>query len=72
MKITDYDDKNVILKGVKVLKETEKALLVESKETGEEHWMPKSQIHDDSDVFQDEDEGDMIVSKWLANEKNLL
>lgn len=54
-----------------VIYETEDALLVdfESKEI----WIPKSQIHNDSEIFSIEDgEGVLIIPEWLAKEKDML
>lgn len=50
---------------------TEKALLVVI--AGEEHWMPRSQIHDDSEVWDDmnNDEGKLVITQWIAEQKGL-
>jgi hypothetical protein len=47
--------------------ETEKALHVVSPslENGKT-WVPKSQISNDSEVFELGDKGTLVVSKWLA------
>lgn len=55
---------------VKVTKETDKALLCVIE--GKEVWMPKSQIHEDSKVFKEGDEGTLTVSEWIATEKGLV
>lgn len=47
------------------LRETEKAILFKQ-EDGEEYWVPKSQIHDDSEVWKEGDEGILIVTEWFA------
>lgn len=60
----------VTLHGVTAKKETEKALLCVIDD--EEHWIPKSHIHDDSEVYEEGQEGDLVVSEWIANEKGLL
>lgn len=41
---------------------------------GEEIWMPKSQISDDSEVYDGDmnSEGTLIVTRWIAEQKNLL
>lgn len=54
------------------IRETDKALLVQTE--GEELWIPKSQIHDDSEVFDAEDnnEGLLAIPEWLAEEKGIL
>lgn len=35
-------------------------------------WIPKSQIHDDSDVYEGDQEGEIIIPEWLAEEKGLI
>jgi hypothetical protein len=55
----------------KVLRETDKAILFENIDD-EQLWVPKSVIHDDSEVWADADdkrEGELIVKQWWA-EKN--
>jgi hypothetical protein len=52
------------------LKQTEKALLVEI--DGEQHWIPQSQVDDDSEVYKEGDEGTLVVSEWIATEKGLV
>lgn len=46
-------------------RETEKAILVEGGD-GEETWIPKSQIDDDSEVYKKDTEGDLVISEFLA------
>lgn len=55
---------------VEALKETEAALLVAI--DGEEHWIPKSQIHDDSEVWAEGDTGTLAITQWLATQKKLV
>ena len=50
--------------------ETDKAILVEI--GGEEHWIPQSQILDDSQVWRKGDEGELVVTEWIAIEKELV
>lgn len=49
-----------------------KALLCEL-ETGEERWIPKSVIHDDSEVYDaaDNAEGELVVQGWFADKEGL-
>jgi len=55
----------------KVLRGTELALLVEL-ETGETVWIPKSVIHDDSEVYdEDSAEGEVVVQEWWAKKEGL-
>lgn len=50
--------------------ETERAILVEIE--GEKVWVPKSQIHDDSEVYSKRSGGGvLIVSRWWAEQKGL-
>jgi len=59
----------------KAIRETGKAVLVQLDDEfdpfGEpqEIWIPKSVIHDDSEVYQEDTEGEIIVFSWWA-EKN--
>ena len=57
---------------VTVLQETPKALRIVIE--GEEKWVPKSVIHDDSDVFDGDENGTgtLIVKSWWAKKEGLL
>lgn len=50
-------------------RETPKALLVEVE--GEEKWVPKSLIHDDSEVYREGDAGTLVVPLWWAEKEGL-
>lgn len=39
--------------------------------SGREAWVPKSQIHDDSEVWEDGKEGTLVVSIWFAEKEHL-
>lgn len=64
------------------IKETDKALLIrvdepsddaqEYVERGEETWLPKSQIHDDSEVYGEGHSGTIVISKFFARQKEWL
>lgn len=61
---------------VRVEKATEKALLVR-RTLGNElpDWIPKSQIDKESEISHDAEEGDegtLIVSEWIADQKGWL
>lgn len=51
---------------------TAKALLV-ALDSGGKHWIPRSVIHDDSDVFDEVDanEGEVVVKTWWAEKEGL-
>ena len=70
MVVDEYDEKHVKIGGVSVVKETEKAFLVEA--YGEQIWLPKSQMHQDSDDLAEGEIGTIIISKWIARQKELI
>jgi hypothetical protein len=47
----------------KAIKQTDKALLVRLG-SGREFWVPQSVITDDSEVYREGDEGELIVESW--------
>ena len=55
---------------VEALRDTKKALLC--KIDGQELWVPKSQIHDDSEVWEVGHEGKLVVTEWWAMQKGLV
>lgn len=59
-----------VFKNVVCTTETLKAILV--KIEGKEYWIAKSQIDDDSEVYQDGDEGKLIIKTWLAEKLGLV
>ena len=46
--------------------------MIEFDEYGATMWVPQSHIHDDSDVSKKGDVGEIVISRWLANQKDLL
>lgn len=56
---------------VKVIAETEMAILVDF-DDDVQHWVPRSQIHEDSEVQSKGDEGDLDVTAWWADKTGLL
>lgn len=61
------NEETIDIADARCIKETEKALLCEI--DGKQEWVPKSQIHDDSEVYQEGDEGHLVVSEWIAKQK---
>jgi hypothetical protein len=54
----------------KIIKETERAVLVKSDELPDgEMWIPQSQVHEDSEVWCEGDEGPMIITEWFAKKE---
>ena len=56
--------------GAECLRETDRALLVRLRD-GTEEWFPKSVIHDDSEVFEPGQEGEIVVQGWFARKAGL-
>lgn len=51
---------------------TDKAILVFIEEFDEEFWLPSSQVHDDSEVYDGCDVGEtgnLVVTNWIAEQK---
>lgn len=57
-----------------VKRSTEKALLVYIPDLDENRWIPRSVVHDDSEVFDDEEnnKGTLVVEDWFAEKENLV
>lgn len=52
------------------IRETDKAVLFEIE--GEETWIPKSVIHEDSEVWKaDQSAGTLVVAGWWAEKNGL-
>jgi Ser-tRNA(Ala) deacylase AlaX len=54
---------------VTCLSETAKAILVSV--AGKALWIPKSVLHDDSEVWKAGDEGVLVVNEWWAEREGL-
>ncbi len=56
----------------KALFDTGSALRIEIE--GNSYWIPHSQIHVDSEIFDAEDnsEGKLVISEWIAQKKGLI
>ena len=62
-----------------VIRKTPRAIVVEvdcpsdgadaDLSSGDEILIPDSQVHDDSELYQLGDEGDLVISQWLARQK---
>lgn len=55
-----------------VVAETDLAICVELEGHDDEVWIPKSQISDDSEIWQKGDEGELVVNKWFAEKEGLV
>lgn len=55
----------------KVVGATDKALRVEVEDMGT-IWVPRSVIHDDSEVYDEGHEGELVVKRWFAEKEGLI
>ena len=62
-------DGNIVIEDATCDIETDNALRVHAPDLEGDQWVPKSQIHDDSEVYKAGGSGDLIVSEWIAKEK---
>jgi hypothetical protein len=49
--------------------ETPRAICVRPSGKGNAFWVPKSVIHDDSEVYKDGTEGTLVVKDWYAEKE---
>lgn len=56
----------------RVVHETDRAILVELEEMQENRWIPKSCVHDDSEAWQEGDEGELVLHEWFARKEGLV
>lgn len=62
-------ENEVVVEDSHVLRESEKAVLCDVSEVGEQ-WIPKSQITTNSEVWKPgQERGDLAVTKWFARER---
>jgi hypothetical protein len=59
----------ITLEDVECVKETERALLCII--DGNEFWVPKSVVDDDSEVYAVGHEGKLVVHEWFAEKEGL-
>ena len=61
----------VEIDGCQCLRATDKAILVRIQDDLE-LWIPQSVVHDDSEVWKEDDEGTLIVAGWFAEKNGLV
>lgn len=59
----------VTIRDALVKVKTQKAILVDV--DGEDYWIPLSQVDEESEVFEKGDQGDLIITEWIAQQKGL-
>lgn len=72
-RVRDDDDNEVSFDDAQATGETEAALCVElsTRKGPLEVWFPKSQITDDSEVYALGHRGKLVVTRWIAEQKDL-
>lgn len=61
------------LGAARCLRATDKAILITFDDfPDDEIWIPKSQIHDDSEVFAEGHKGELVVMSWYAEKQGWL
>lgn len=58
--------------GCKIIKETDGAILVKFEDKEKEQWIPKSLIHDNSEIWIEGDKGVLVVPEWFAIKEGLI
>lgn len=61
---------SVTFNDVECLKETPKALLVNI--DGDEFWIPKSVVDDDSEVYHEGHRGKLVLHEWFCEKEGLI
>lgn len=61
--------KYAFIEAVLIKAATDKALLCTV--GTEDIWIPRSQLHDDCELSEKDDEGDLIIPKWLAAKNDI-
>lgn len=65
----DREPELVTIENVRAVAASSLALCVEI--DGEAHWLPESQIHADSEVFEVGHFGRLVITRWIAEKKGL-
>ena len=63
-----FNNESYDLENASILRETEKAILVEC-DLASDLWIPKSQIHDDSEIWEVGEYGTLLVNQWWADKE---
>jgi hypothetical protein len=53
----------------KCIAETDQAIRVTAPDFDAPEWIPKSAIHDDSEIYELGGEGTLVVAEWLARKR---
>ena len=63
----------VTLGNAEIIRESAAAILVKINDHSGEHWIPKSVIHDDSEVWEEKGStGKLVVQEWFAEKEGFI
>ncbi len=66
----DEGEESVTFEDAKVIAETAMALKIECEELNSQPvWIPRSVIHDDSEISEKDDEGTLALKRWFAEKE---
>ncbi len=68
-------EQTVTIDDSECINETEKAIQItlgDCRIEGETIWLPKSQVHEDSEVWKKGQVGKLVVTEWIAEQKGLI
>lgn len=63
-------NQTVYIEGVECDRETEKAIRVQI--SGDDYWVPKSCVTEDSEVTKKGDDGTLAIKRWFAEKESLV
>lgn len=69
--MTDLPSDHVDFDNTVVRTESDEAIQVEL-DDGRLVWIPKSQVHEDSETYEMGTDGTLIIPEWLANSKGMI
>jgi hypothetical protein len=61
----EEDDEGYVFEDCEIIHQTDRALKVRL-DDGTEIWVPKSVVHDNSEIWKAEEKGDLTVKHWWA------
>lgn len=70
--MTDFqrDEDTCRFEDVFCLRATDKAIQVVIDD--QTHWIPQSQVHDDSEVYRVGQRGTLVITQWIAQQRGLV
>lgn len=57
------------IEDARCIAETDRAIRVDAQDFDEPVWIPKSQVDDDSEIYELGGEGTLVVTEWFARKQ---